>query len=81
VDRVKHGVRSPKFIWAPCAQAVLIGWDPATSPPPAYGLIYEGAIGQSRLTTSLCVPLDRWQNHKVSGYRSRNVWHTLELKE
>jgi hypothetical protein len=29
--------------------AVLIGWDPATPPLPlAFGLIYEGAIGQPR---------------------------------
>ncbi len=29
--------------------AVLIGWDPATPPPPpSFGLIYEGAIGQPR---------------------------------
>ncbi len=29
--------------------AVLIGWDPATHPfPPAFGLIYEGAIGLPR---------------------------------
>ncbi len=26
-------------------------------PPPAFGLINEGAIGQPRLTTSLCDPL------------------------
>ncbi len=25
--------------------------------PPAFGLIYEGAIGQPRYTTSLCEPL------------------------
>ncbi len=28
--------------------AVLIGRDPATPPPPAFGLIYEGSIGQPR---------------------------------
>ncbi len=28
--------------------ALRIGWDPATTPPPALGLIYEGAIGQPR---------------------------------
>jgi hypothetical protein len=33
---------------------VLIGWDPVTPYPPAFGLIYEGAIGQPRWTTSLC---------------------------
>ncbi len=37
--------------------AVLIDWDPATPPPPAFGLIYKGAIGQSRETASLCNPL------------------------
>ncbi len=29
-----------------CTQ--LIGWGPATHPPPAFGLIYEGAFGQTR---------------------------------
>ncbi len=38
--------------------AVLIGWDPATlPPPPTFGLMNEGAIGQPRKTTSLCDPL------------------------
>ncbi len=36
--------------------AVLIGSDNAT-PPPAFGLIYGGANGQPRQTTSLCDPL------------------------
>ncbi len=40
--------------------AVLINWDPATTPPPpippAFGLIYESAIGQPRWTTPLCDP-------------------------
>jgi hypothetical protein len=30
---------------------------PATPPPPTFGLIYEGAFGQHRQTTSLCNPL------------------------
>ncbi len=35
---VKYGVRSSKFIWAPCHvmwTAVLIGWDPTTLTPPS----------------------------------------------
>jgi hypothetical protein len=43
--QVKYGVRSPKFIWAPvysCAH-----WLRPRNHP-AYGLIYEGAIGQLR---------------------------------
>jgi hypothetical protein len=37
---------------------VLIGWFPATpSLSPAFGLIFESAIGQPRETTSLCDPL------------------------
>ncbi len=54
---VNYGVRSPKFNWAP---AVFIGWlGPRNSPPPthAFGLLYEGAIGRPRQTTSLCNPL------------------------
>ncbi len=38
--------------------AVLIGSRPRNPPPPAFGLIYEGAIGQPRWTTSLCDPPD-----------------------
>jgi hypothetical protein len=30
---------------------------PPPPPPPAFGLIYEGVIGQPRKTTSLCDPL------------------------
>ncbi len=30
---------------------------PQLPPPPAFGLTYEGAIGQPRLTASLCNPL------------------------
>jgi hypothetical protein len=37
--------------------ALLIGRDRATSTSPTFGLIYEGAIGQPRETTSLCDPL------------------------
>ncbi len=44
--KIKYGARSPKFIWTPCAQLYPF-------PPPPFGLIYEGAIGQPRLTTSL----------------------------
>jgi hypothetical protein len=36
---------------------VLIGRDPTTPPPPAFGLIYEGAIGQPRYATSIYDPL------------------------
>ncbi len=46
---VKYGVRSPKFIWAPCAELYSLAETPQPLPPsPAYGLIYEGAIGQPR---------------------------------
>jgi hypothetical protein len=41
--------------------AVLIGRDPATANPhpPALGLVYEGAIGQRKQTTSVCDPLTK----------------------
>ncbi len=42
---VKYRVRSLKFIWAPCAQLYSLAVTP-NPPPPAFGLIYEGAIGQ-----------------------------------
>jgi hypothetical protein len=39
--------------------ALLIGCNNLAIPPfpPAFGLIYEGALGHPRLTTSLCNPL------------------------
>ncbi len=42
-----------KFIRAPCAQLYSLAEAPQTPPPP-FGLILEGAIGQPKLTTSLC---------------------------
>ncbi len=68
-----------KLIWTPChvmCTAVLIGWDPLP-PPPAFGLVYEGAIGQPRKITSPCNPpcqdakADRLVN-QISLYRS--IW-------
>ncbi len=38
----KYGVRSPKFIWAPCAQLYSLAETTQPPPPPS---IYEGAIG------------------------------------
>ncbi len=49
-----------KVYLASCGQLyLLIDWDPAAPPPlpHAFGLIYEGAIGQPRWTTSFCNPL------------------------
>jgi hypothetical protein len=39
--------------------AVLIGWDPETLPPspPAFGLLYEGAIGQPKVDDISSYPL------------------------
>ncbi len=45
----------------------------ATLPPPsAFGLIYEGAIGQTRLTTSFC-------NHLVYTVFEANIFTYLEI--
>jgi hypothetical protein len=51
---LKYGVRSLNYIWAPVYSCTH--WlRPRNSPLfPAFGLIYEGAIGQPRLTTYLC---------------------------
>jgi hypothetical protein len=54
---VKYGVRSPKFIWAPVYSCTHWLRPRNSPPPPAFGLTYEGAIGQPRETTSLCNPL------------------------
>jgi hypothetical protein len=37
-----------KFIWASCAQLYSLAETPQLPPSPAFGLIYEGAIGQPR---------------------------------
>jgi hypothetical protein len=40
-------------------------------PPPhphALGLVYDGAIGQQRLTTSLCNPLDKINSYYMYVY-------------
>ncbi len=44
-------------------------------PPPAFGFIYEGAIGQPTQTTSLATPWvnglngRRWERHGLAGGR------------
>ncbi len=57
VQLLGNGLRSPKFIWPPVYSCTH--WlRPHTPPlPPAFGLIYEGAIGQPKETTCLCNPL------------------------
>ncbi len=42
-----------KVYFGSMVTAVLIGWNPQP-PSPVFGLIYEGALGQPRQTTSLC---------------------------
>ncbi len=42
---------------------------PRNAPPPAFELIYEGAIGQPRQTTSLCDPLEEDVVESQWGYR------------
>ncbi len=59
--------------------AVLTGRDPATPPPPAFGLIYEGAIGQPRFTTSSCElwpPADTqlFKNAFFLGHGTLEIW-------
>ncbi len=44
IPQVKYGVRSPKFVWAPCAQQYSLAETPQPLPPPlppAFGLIQE----------------------------------------
>ncbi len=47
-QKVKYGVRSPKFIWAPVYSCNHCLRSPNSPPPSAFELIYEGAIGQPR---------------------------------
>ncbi len=77
---VKYGVLSPKFIWAPVYSCTH--WlRPCNPPPPAFGLIYEGAIGQP---IGLCNPLienktaSQWI-YIVCFWTSWNhqLWHTF----
>jgi hypothetical protein len=44
-EGIKYGVRSPKFIWAPLYSCTHWLRPP---PPPPFGLIYKGPIGQPR---------------------------------
>ncbi len=45
---VKYGVKSPMFFWAPVYSCTHWLRPCNFPPPPAFGLIYEGAIGQPR---------------------------------
>ncbi len=46
IGSLQCGVRSPKFI-LDCVQLYSVAEEPATPAPlPAFGLIYEGAIGR-----------------------------------
>jgi hypothetical protein len=45
LPEIKYEVRSPKFIWASCAQLYSLA-ETLQLPPPAVGLIDEVAIGQ-----------------------------------
>jgi hypothetical protein len=56
--KVKYGVRSPKSIWATCAQLYSLAETPQTPPsPPAFWAHIRRAIGHPRQATSLCDPL------------------------
>jgi hypothetical protein len=49
--------------------------NPRPPPPPPFGLIYEGAIGQPRQTTSLCDPLREAVSRRLEIYYT--VYSTL----
>jgi serine/threonine protein kinase len=71
--RLKNGgVRTPKFISAPVYSCTH--WLRARNslPSPAFGLIYEGAIGPPRETTSLC---------KTPDFRTRSTEQKDRVKE
>ncbi len=50
------GVRSPKFIWAPCAQLYSLAETP--HPPPRIWSHIRGRLGKPRQTISICDPPD-----------------------
>jgi hypothetical protein len=54
---VKYGVRSSLFGLHVHMQLYSLNVTPQLPPPPAFGLIYVGAIGRPRKTTSFCDPL------------------------
>ncbi len=73
---VKYGVRSQKFIWAPVYSCTH--WLRPLPPPPhpsAFGLIYKGAIGQPRQTTSL----NPWYSRSLSVTHQHGMLHTWNL--
>jgi hypothetical protein len=45
---VKYGVRSPKFIWAPCVKLHSLAETPQPPSSLPFWLIYEGVIGHPR---------------------------------
>jgi hypothetical protein len=70
----RYGVRSPKFICAPCAQLYSLAETQHPTPtPPAFGLIYEGAIGQPRWTTSLSDPLHQTLGRGFDIYKRNTL--------
>jgi hypothetical protein len=75
--KVEYGVISPTFI---CAPVYSCGYSltetPQLPPPPAFGLIYEGAIGQPRKTTSLCNPLAFNHGYLIRTAHSRRTKRT-----
>jgi hypothetical protein len=75
---VKYGVRSPKFIWLYEHSYWLRPRNPPFPLPPAFGLVYEGAIGQPSWTTSLCDPLSWTQSHEKSQSPSHKIKRVLK---
>jgi hypothetical protein len=70
--KVKYGVRTPKFIWAPVYSCCHWLRPRNSLPPPGIGLIYEGAIGPPRETAYF---------YKTPDFRTRSTEQKDRVKE
>ncbi len=80
-SQVKCGVRSPKFIWAPCKQLYSlaeISQPPEGTDPPAFGLKHEGAMVIAKIDdVSLWPPGGNPKNDKKQ--RKKDIFTCWEL--
>jgi hypothetical protein len=65
LPKVKYGVRSPKFIWAPCAQLYSLAETTHPPPPPDLG----------SYTRALLVSQDRRHLFVIPSLVAFHLWH------
>ncbi len=73
IPEVKYGVKSPKSLFGLHVHSCTHCMAETPYPPPAFGLIYEGAIGQTTSTTSLCNPLASTLAHHLTEQLTKKI--------